>query len=122
MADASHDFTATKKSYAKVGIALFACTGLTVAIGLLSWLDMGPPGPDAGDFVLGLSVAAFKASLVALIFMHLNHEKGMIYKILLFTVLFFLGLMILTLFADHDAIIEQFSTWKTTSGGAIPRT
>ena len=67
-------------------------------------------------FVIGLCVASIKASLVALIFMHLNHEKGLVYKLLLFTFLFFIGLMTLTLFSDFDPIREQFETFKTTSG------
>lgn len=116
MADASHDLSKTKKSYAAVGIALLVFTVVTVTIGLAPMFDLGPPGPDGIDFVLGLAVASVKASLVALIFMHLNHEKGLIYKILLFTFLFFLGLMILTIFADLDPIREQFETLKTTRG------
>ena len=110
MAEASHDFGKHKKSYAAVGIALGVFTCVTVAIGLMPQLDFGPPGPTPSDFIIGLSVAATKASLVALIFMHLNHEKGLIYKLLLFTFVFFLGLMILTLFADWYPIREQFET------------
>ncbi len=116
MADATHDLSKHKKTYAAVGIALFVFTAVTVIVGLVPWFDIGPPGPDFGDVVLGLSVAATKASLVALIFMHLNHEKGLIYKLLVFTFLFFLGLMVLTLFADFDPIVEQFDTHKTTRG------
>ena len=115
MADA-HELTKTKKSFAAVGIALLVFTVVTVTVGLAPIFDFGPPGPDGMDFVLGLAVATVKASLVALIFMHLNHEKGLIYKILLFTVLFAIGLMVLTLFADIDPIREQFDTLKTTRG------
>jgi caa(3)-type oxidase subunit IV len=115
MAD-THDLTKTKKSFFAVGIALLVFTVVTVTVGMAPMFDFGPPGPDAGDFVLGLTVATFKASLVALIFMHLNHEKGLVYKILLFTVLFALGLMLLTLFADIDPIREQFDTLQTTRG------
>lgn len=116
MADASHNLSDHKKTYTKVGIALFGCTVVTVAVGLLPFLDIGPPGPDAGDFILGLSIATFKASLVALIFMHLNHEKGIIYKLLMFTVVIAFGLMVLSLFADFDPIREQYDTLKTTKG------
>ncbi|MEM6915092.1 MAG: cytochrome C oxidase subunit IV family protein, partial [Verrucomicrobiota bacterium] len=62
------------------------------------------------------AVAATKASLVAVIFMHLNHERGLIYKMLVFTVLFFISLMALTLFAEFDPIVEQYDTLETTSG------
>ena len=100
MADATHDYSKHKKTYMKVGIALGICTGLTLALGLSASLDFGPPGPTASDFVIGLCVASIKASLVALIF----------------TFLFFIGLMTLTLFSDFDPIREQFETFKTTSG------
>lgn len=116
MADASHDLSKTKKAYATVGIALLVFTCVTVTIGLVPIFDLGPPGPDGIDFLIGLAVATVKASLVALIFMHLNHEKGLVYKILLFTVLFAIGLMVLTLFADIDPIREQFDTLETTRG------
>lgn len=121
MAEASHDLSKTKKQYTAVGLALFVFTGVTVALGLIPMFDVGPPGPTPGDFVIGLAVASCKASLVALIFMHLNHEKGLIYKILLFTFLFFLSLMVLTLFADSDPIVEQYNTWKTTGGWFVDR-
>jgi hypothetical protein len=48
--------------------------------------------------------------------MHLNHERGLIYKLLLFTGLFALGLIVLTLFADKDPIVEQYDTYETTGG------
>lgn len=116
MAEATHDYSKHKKTYATVGIALGVFTCVTVALGLIPWLDVGPPGPTPGDFVIGLAVASTKASLVALIFMHLNHERGLIYKLLLFTFLFFLGLMALTLFSDLDPIREQYDTFFTTKG------
>ena len=53
-------------------------------------------------------IAVVKASLVALIFMHLNAEKSLIYKVLLFTVFFFFGLMFLSLFEVWDPIHAQF--------------
>lgn len=116
MAAASHDFSKHKNSYVAVGIALLVFTCVTVAIGLMPVFDFGPPGPTPSDFAIGLAVATTKASLVALIFMHLNHEKGLIYKVLLFTFVFAFGLMVLTLFADFDPILEQFETFKTTRG------
>lgn len=116
MAEATHDYSKTKRTYAAVGIALGVFTCITVALGLYPPLDVGPPGPTPGDFVIGLAVATTKASLVALIFMHLNHERGLIYKLLLFTGLFALGLIALTLFADMDPIVEQYDTYETTGG------
>lgn len=116
MADAPHDLSKTKKSFAAVGIALLVFTVVTVTVGLAPIFDVGPPGPDAADVILGLSIAAIKASLVALIFMHLNHEKGIIYKMLLFTLVFAIGLMVLSLLGETDPIREQYDTLKTTQG------
>jgi caa(3)-type oxidase subunit IV len=87
-----------------------------LALGKIDWLDFGPPGATWEDTVIGLTVSVIKASLVALIFMHLNHEKGLIYKMLLFTFLFFVSLMGLTLFALADPIRESFDTLKTLKG------
>jgi len=116
MADAAHDWGKHKKSYLAVGIALFVFTVVTLVLGIWEPLDVGPPGPTPADFVIGLAVAGTKASLVALIFMHLNHEKGLIYKMLLFTFIFFVGLMFLTLMAGFDPIVEEFDTLETTNG------
>jgi len=49
-------------------------------------------------------VATFKAGLVAAIFMHLASEKKMIYRILIFTVYFVLGLFWLTYLTWYDPI------------------
>lgn len=116
MAEVTHDYSKTKKTYAKVGIALGAFTCLTVALGMFPPLDVGPPGPTPGDFFIGLAVATAKASLVALIFMHLNHERGLIYKLMLFTCILAFGLVVVTLFAGMDPILEQYETLKTTGG------
>jgi len=117
MADSStKDFTKEKKIYTAVAIALFTATFVALAIGKIEFFDLGAPGPGAMDLFIGLGLAGFKASLVALIFMHLNHEKGLIYKTLFFTVIFFAGMMALTLFAEFDPIREQYDTIKTTGG------
>ncbi|MEC5126408.1 cytochrome C oxidase subunit IV family protein [Verrucomicrobiales bacterium BCK34] len=116
MAESTHDWGKHKKSYLIVFGALCACTCLTLALGIFAPFDLGPPGPTPADFVIGLAVACFKASLVGLIFMHLNHERGLIYKLLVFTFLFSLGLMALTLFAGADPILEQYDTLESTNG------
>ena len=116
MAEVTHDYSKTKKTYTAVGIALFVFTSVTVALGLYPPFDLGPPGPTPADFILGLAVATTKASLVALIFMHLNHERGLVYKLLLFTCIIAFGLMAISIFADMDPIREQYETFKTTGG------
>lgn len=119
MSEETHDWGKHKRTYLMVGIALFIFTGVTIALALVPAFDVGPPGPTPGDYVLGLAVATTKASLVAVIFMHLNHERGLIYKTLVFTVLFFIALMVLTLFAKFDPIREQYDTLETTKGKLI---
>ena len=73
-----------------IGGILFACTGITW---LVAFHDFGSHGRN---ITIGLLIAAFKASLVALIFMHLKGERGLIYKFLLFTLIFVIGLFSLT--------------------------
>ncbi len=105
-----------KKAYTAVGLALGVLTVLTLALGYFHPFDLGVPGLDWTDVVIGLLIACLKSSLVALIFMHLNHERGLIYKILLFTFCFFLGLMVLILFALSDPIHEAFHAVRSSLG------
>jgi caa(3)-type oxidase subunit IV len=51
---------------------------------------------------VAMLVATLKAGLVAAIFMHLAAEKRLIYRILIFTGFFVLGLFWLILFAWYD--------------------
>ena len=82
--------------YKKVGWALVFGTVLTVAI---TWFTE--------SVVIGLAIACMKAGLVAMIFMHLNHERPIIYKILFFTFFFFIGLMLLTIMALYDPVVMR---------------
>lgn len=110
MADTPEEIAKHRRHYWIVGYILFGCTFLTVLLGIKQYydfgeiFDLGAPGVDGPDIALGLLIAAFKSSLVCLIFMHLNHERGIIYKFLLFTVCFCISLMGLTLFAKLDPI------------------
>jgi caa(3)-type oxidase subunit IV len=67
---------------------------------------------DLGDkhlnITLGLIIASFKVSLVCLIFMHLNHERGLIYKVMLFSMIFFGAMMFLFCLAYLDPIQDSF--------------
>jgi len=104
MAESPEEFQKHIKSYLVVGSALLVFTVVTVVLGVFPIFDLGAPGVSTSDIVLGLSIASFKSSLVLLIFMHLNHERGFIYKTLLFTCAFALSLMGLTLFAQSDPV------------------
>ncbi len=84
--------------YLIVGLALFACTALTVG---LSYVDFGT---GKANIIVAMIVATFKAGLVAAIFMHLLSERWTIYRFLILTVFFVTGLFLLTLLAYHNPI------------------
>ncbi len=88
------------RKYIMVGLALLACTGLTVA---LSYWDFGSM---KGNIIVAMLVAAFKAGLVAMIFMHLSAERRLIYRILIFTGFFVLGLFWLTYLAWYNPVVR----------------
>ena len=79
MADTPEAIQKAKKLYTFIGLLLFFFTGITVAVATVEALDFGAHGFDGADAIIGLVIAAFKASLVMIIFMHLNHEKPLIY-------------------------------------------
>jgi caa(3)-type oxidase subunit IV len=101
--DHPFDFSKAIRTYLKVGATLIVFTFITVFVAYKV---------DLGDIhlniALGLLIAAFKVSLVALIFMHLNHERGLIYKTLLFTMIFFAAMMFLFCLAYSDPIHNSF--------------
>ncbi len=99
--------------YLMVGGLLLFFTLLTVALsyvdfgGFFSWLfhiHISQEGSRKLNIAVAIAVAAFKASLVALIFMHLAAEKRLIYRVLIFTGLFVLVLFWLTYLAWYDPI------------------
>lgn len=82
--------------YWKIFGALLLFTLLTVGVAQIHF------GSHANNFAVGLVIAAIKAGLVALFFMHLWGEKRLVYRILVFTVFFALGLFALSLLAYFD--------------------
>jgi caa(3)-type oxidase subunit IV len=64
-------------------------------------------GTQKMNVAVAMLVAAFKAGLVAMIFMHLSAERKTIYRILIFTGFFVLGLFWLTYLAWYDPIIHH---------------
>lgn len=83
------------KIYVGIFIALLVGTIVTV---LAAYVDLG----HKMNIALALLIASIKAFLVAGFFMHLTSEKRTIYTILACTVVFFIGLMALTLMAHFD--------------------
>ena len=96
MADTPEEIQKHIKLYWKVGWALLVCTVLTVVVARIT-----------PSITIGLAIACFKAGLVAMIFMHLNAEKPVIYKILLYTVFFFIGMMFLFILALYDPLVAR---------------
>lgn len=97
--DAGH-VAAHVRKYIAVGIALLFFTGVTVALSYVNF------GTMKANIAVATAVAAFKASLVAAIFMHLSAEKRLIYRILVFTAFFVLGLFWLTYLAWYNPIVR----------------
>jgi cytochrome c oxidase subunit 4 len=96
----SSDPAAIKKSirtYGIVGGLLFVFTGITVAV---NQVHLAVPLA----ITVALIIASMKGSMVASIFMHLNHEKKWIYGALILTVVFFVVLMLLPGLTVSDGI------------------
>jgi cytochrome c oxidase subunit IV len=85
------------RSYGIVGGLLLVFTAITVAA---NQVHLAVPVAIA----VALIIAATKGSMVAAIFMHLNHEQKWIYGALLLTVLFFVVLLFLPLATVSDTI------------------
>lgn len=80
--------------YIKIGIGLIILTGVTVYI---SGLDFGPY-----NLLIAMVIAATKASLVALFFMHLKYDNK------LYSIVFIIGVFCLAIFI----IITMFDTLR----------
>lgn len=104
MADSPEAIKKSIRLYMLIGGVLFAGTVITVMVATLPWLDFGGHGFDTADMVLGLLIASVKASLVAAIFMHLNHEKRLIYWVFGFGVFCAVSMAALIALAKWDPI------------------
>jgi caa(3)-type oxidase subunit IV len=94
----AHDVAKHVRTYLMVGATLIVFTAITV---FLSYVNFGT---QKANVAVAMLVATFKAGLVAAIFMHLSSEKRIIYRILIFTFFFVLGLFWLTYLAWYDPI------------------
>jgi cytochrome c oxidase subunit IV len=84
------------RGYVYVYLALLLGTVLTV------WASFIPFHSREANIAVALVIALTKATLVAGFFMHLISERKLIYCVLIFTAIFFFGLVFLTIFAYHD--------------------
>jgi caa(3)-type oxidase subunit IV len=85
------------RTYWMIGAALYVFTIITVAV---NQIHLALPLA----VTLALIIATFKGSMVAAVFMHLNHEKKWIYGALILTVAFFIVLMSVPIFTMMDGI------------------
>jgi cytochrome c oxidase subunit 4 len=91
------DIRSHVKTYFMVFGALMVLTIITVGV---SYLHLSIPLA----VTVALIVATIKGSLVALFFMHLSHERKLIYWALALTAIFFVFLMFVPLLTNSDKI------------------
>src|SRR2546425_8554576 len=96
----AHNVQKHVRGYLMVGALLLSFTAITVA---LSYVNFGTP---KANIAVAMLVATLKAGLVAAIFMHLAAEKRLIYRVLIFTGFFVLGLFWLTFLAWYNPIVR----------------
>ncbi|MCU0797362.1 MAG: cytochrome C oxidase subunit IV family protein [Akkermansiaceae bacterium] len=104
MADSAEDIKKAIRTYLIVGGILFAGTVATVLVATVPMFDIGRHGFDHWDMWLGLAIATTKASFVAMVFMHLNHEKKAVYWLFASGIIFAIAMVILIFGAKADPI------------------
>ena len=88
------------RGYLKIGAILLIGTIITVA---LSYVDFGSM---KANVAIAMTVATVKATLVALVFMHLSSERKLIYRVLVFTGIFVFALFWLTYLHWYDPVVH----------------
>ena len=116
MADSPEAIKKATRLYLFIVAILFGGTLLTVAVAMVPWMDVGHHGFDTADMILGLAIATVKASLVALIFMHLTHEKRLIYWLFGFGLVGAFFMVVLIGLAKWDPI--HYNGFKTGVPGS----
>src|SRR5439155_701646 len=102
--------TVKPPTYALVFVGLLALTGLTV---WLSSVDLGP-----WHVPVGLAIAATKATLIALIFMHILYNSRLTWMVA-FSTLLFLALLLVGTLTDYLSRDWQTAPVVTTRGAAM---
>ncbi|MFM2197850.1 MAG: hypothetical protein RLZZ505_1282 [Verrucomicrobiota bacterium] len=108
MADSIEAIQKAKKTYLMVFGALLIGTVVTVLVATVPALDIGGHGFDMWDAILGLIIATTKSTLVAAIFMHLNHEKKLIYWVFFGVIFFFFAMGALFALAESSPIWDTY--------------
>lgn len=101
MADSPEEIHKSIRKILWIGGALAVLTGVTVG---LSYVELPT---HSLNMIVGMILATIKAGLVALIFMHLNHEAKLIYKVLAFTFVFVLALFLLFYWSNTEGLIDE---------------
>ncbi len=89
--DDAHTVEAVHKQVRKYLYVFGALLTLTIVTVVISYLRLS----IVPAIIAAMVVASFKSSLVGSFFMHLKSERKAIYVLLIFTAIFFLGLMVL---------------------------
>ena len=100
-AHVSDDVSKHVKTYFMVFGALMVFTAITVGVAYLHL-------PTHETILVALTIATIKGSLVALFFMHLNHERKLIYYALALAAIFFIFLMTIPLATNLDKIVQRY--------------
>ena len=109
----AHEVRRHVRGYLMVGGTLLLFTLITVGLSYVDFgvlfshlfhVNMSEASGRKANIAVALLVATFKAGLVAAIFMHLSAEKRLIYRVLIFTGFFVLGLFWLTYLAWYDPV------------------
>ena len=101
------------KGYVAVFGALLALTLATVAVTSLEL-------PRVPTIALGLTIAATKATLVILFFMHLKSETPMVFWPLALTMFLFAALFAFVLWTEADHIVLTTSYQLPAGGYRLP--
>lgn len=109
MAESVEEIKKATKSYLIVFGILLLGTVITYLVATTEFLDFGGHGFDVYDCVLGLAIATFKATCVAYVFMHLNHEKKAIYWIFFGSFVFvaFMAFLISFAYQSHALNLQH---------------
>jgi caa(3)-type oxidase subunit IV len=99
MADSPQEIQKAVRKILLIGAILIFFTVVTVG---LSYVELPS---HSWNIIVGMILATIKAALVALVFMHLNHEAKLIYKFLAFTVVFVTALFLLFYWSSLDPLV-----------------
>jgi caa(3)-type oxidase subunit IV len=93
----SEEIKSHVRTYWMIGAALYVFTVITVAV---NQVHLAVPLA----ITVALIIASIKGSMVASVFMHLNHERKWIYGSLILTVVFFIALLALPILTVNAGI------------------